>query len=230
MYHLEIEGTKYQLDQEWSVETWLKLHKWDSEQSWQWPKMLEIASGAPAEMVAQLDETLQHEAMVIVTANMVPSWASLKTKIDTHQFIDLDALTIGQFVDLEVALGRGLETNLDWLVATLYDCNRKEVLKWSYEDAFAALQTWYVYRKNLLEDYEALFEQGDDEDGGYSPKVDPAHNWFDMLMVLAEEQFLNIHKVVERPVKEALNFLAWKKDQAKKAELEQKKLQMMTRR
>ena len=229
MYSLEIEGKKYQLDQEWNVNTWLQLHKWNPEEQWQWPKMIEIASGAPAELVAELDYDIQYEAILIVTGNMVPNWAQLQTKIGSYKLINIENLTIGQFVDLEVALSRGLEKNLDWLVSILYDCPKKDVLTWNYEWAFAALQTWYVHRKNILEGYTDLFELGEVEEDSRTIKVDPAHNWYDLLMVLAEEQFLNIHQVVDRPVHEALNFLAWKKDQAKKAELERKKLEMTRR-
>lgn len=230
MYNLEIEGKNYQLDQEWTVETWLQLHKFDFAMEFMWPKIIEIASGAPADLVAKIGEDLQIEAIAIINANMVPNWAQLKTKMDGHSLINFDDLTIGQFVDLEVALGRGLETNLDWLIAILYKCDREEILKWNYETAFAALQTWYVTRKNLLESYEDLFETSEVEEDSRAIKVDPANNWYDILMVLANENFLDIHKVVDRPVKEALNFLVYKKDQAKKAELEQKKLEMQYKR
>ena len=229
MYHLEIENTKYRLDAEWSVDTWLKLHKWDHEQEWLWPKIIELASGAPADLVALLDHTIQYESILIIGANMSPNWAQLKLEVEGHKMIRFEDLTIGQFIDLEVALSRGLETNLDWLISTLYNCDRKEVLNWNYETAFAALQTWYVHRKGLLESYSDLFEQNEGEEEGYGPKIDPAHNWYDFLMVLADEDFLKIHKVVERPAIEALNFIAWKKDQAKKQELEQKRLQMLKR-
>lgn len=227
MFNLEIEGKKYRLDQEWTVETWLKLHKWDATQPWQWAKMIEVACGAPSELVAQIDENVQAEAMTVITGNMVPSWATLQTSIDQHKLQDFDGLTIGQLVDLEVALGRGLESNLDWLIATLYNCDRKQVLKWNYEWAFAALQTWFVYRRNIYNEYASLFDTNEGTTEG--PKDDPAYAWFDMLMALADEKFLNIHKVVDRPFREALNFLAWKKDQDKKLEIEQKKLQMMKR-
>lgn len=230
MYSLQIGDKKYQLDQEWNVNTWLQLHKWNPEEQWQWPKMIEIASGAPAQLVAELDYDIQHEAILIVTGNMIPSWAQLQTKIGSYKLLNIEDLTIGQFIDLEVALARGLEKNLDWLVSVLYDCPKRDVLTWNYEWAFAALQTWFVHRKKLLEEYASLFEFEDqDERDQDLPKVDPAHNWYDMLMVLADEEFLNISQVVDRPVYEALNFLSWKKDQAKKAELEQKKLQMSRR-
>jgi len=46
------------------------------------------------------------------------------------------------------------------------------------------------------------------------------------LMMLADEKFLNIKDASERPIYEALNYMAWRKDQAKKEELERKKLKL----
>jgi hypothetical protein len=45
-------------------------------------------------------------------------------------------------------------------------------------------------------------------------------------MILADEKFLNIDMASNRPVYEALNFLAWKKDMADKEELERKKMKL----
>jgi len=52
-------------------------------------------------------------------------------------------------------------------------------------------------------------------------RVDPAYNWYQFLMVLCDEKFLDINKVVDEPIIQALNFLAFKKD---KAENEKRRL------
>lgn len=228
MYSLEIEGKKYQLDREWTIKQWMALHKFDLEQEWMWPQIVATASGAPLDLMNRVSEETMSQAISIVATNMVPSWAELKTQIASHKLMDFTKLSIGEFVDLEVALARGLHTNLNSMIATLYSTTNQTVDSWNYEDGFAALQSWFVKRKQLLQDYEDLFESNDATDSR-APMQDPAHNWYDLLMVLADEEFLNIQYVVDRPAIEALNFLAWKKDQARKQELEQKKL-MMTRR
>ena len=227
MYSLNINGIKYPLDKEWTLKEWMDLHKFDTSQEFLWPRMISQATGAPSELVYQIDHEVLHQAMVVITRNMQPSWVSLSPTYKGQKFIDLNKLTIGQFIDLEVALSRGLESNLHWLVGTLYSTEGESCLEWNYEVGFAAVQTWYVRRKQIYSEYEDLFDM---EDGDGTPSnEDPGHAWYDMLMVLADGEFLNIQHVVDRPMIEALNFLAWKKDQARKLELEQKKLQMTRR-
>lgn len=226
MLVLEINGKDYRLDPEWTVEAWIALHKFNMQDDFLWAQIISLATGAPLELCAALEYEIKKEAIIVISNNMYPTWSQLKTKIDRFELIDFDKLTIGQFIDLEVALGRGVSKNLDWMLSVLYNCEKTDCLKWNYEWAYAALQTWYVKRKELLESFEDLFDQSEDGDNS-GPQVDPAHGWYDLIMVLANEEFSHIERVVERPAIEALNFLAWKKDQARKAQLEQKKQQML---
>jgi hypothetical protein len=221
-YTIEIEGKEWRLDPEWTVETYMKLQKFDVELDWTWPQVISVASGAPADLLQQVNYSVKLDAIKIISSALTPMWAEHKPMYKGYKFIDTTKLTIGQLVDLEVAFGRGLESNLDWLVATLYDAPRAQVQQWSYEVAWTALQTWLHFRRDFLDNYKDLFEGGD-PDGS---KQDPAHGWFDILMILSDEKFLNIQHVVDRPAYEAFNFLAWKKDQARKAELEIKKQQL----
>lgn len=227
-YTLEINGTDWELDREWTLETYMKLLRFDVNFSLTWPQMIATASGAPTELVALIPEEVQAQAITVIQANLEPTWSEFKPNIGALHFMNLDKLTIGQFVDLEVALGRGMQTNMDWMLATLYGTTRKQALQFNYETCWAALNTWYAKRQEILASYEDLFS-GSGDDGSDGPSEDPAHAWFDMLMTLADEKFLNLQYVVDRPVWEALNFLAWRADQARKAELELKKQQMLNR-
>ena len=44
--------------------------------------------------------------------------------------------------------------------------------------------------------------------------------WYNAIIALADEDFLKIHQVTERPYRECLNFLNWKKAKAQREKLE----------
>ena len=78
----------------------------------------------------------------------------------------------------------------------------------------------------MYKKYASLFEIDDSEPEEVINKQDSAYVWYDMLMVLSDEKFLNIKQATERPVYEALNFISWKKDKAREEELQRKKLKL----
>ena len=89
-------------------------------------------------------------------------------------------------------------------------------------NALVAATEW---RQDTYRDYDEFFELSDnrgDEDVVVSLEGIQLM-WYNAVLVLAEKQFLNIQHVVERPYKEALNFLTWKKNEASKMQLEQLK-------
>jgi len=57
-------------------------------------------------------------------------------------------------------------------------------------------------------------------------KVDPAYNWYAFIMVLCNDDFLKIDEVVEKPIIQALNYLAYIKD---KKEEENKRINELQR-
>lgn len=86
-----------------------------------------------------------------------------------------------------------------------------------------------MWREGLYKQYASLFEIEDSEVEGAENEPqgpDAAYAWYDFLMVLSDEKFLNIQRASERGVYEALNYMAWVKDQAKKRELEAKRLKI----
>jgi len=224
MYKLEIGDLTYELNGKWTVQEWQELKKYDASLDFTWPKLLSTATGAPLELCAKIpDETLQ-VGVALVSSLLQPSWSSPAKTYRQGKLTEFDKLTIGQFIDCEVAIGRGLETWMHLLVGSLYNAEPEKVKTWEIQKIYPAVHNYLNWRMDLYKKYESLFEFNEsDEDG---PKTDAGYIWYDMLMVLSDEKFLNIKAAAERPVFEALNYIAWRKDQAKKEELERKKLKV----
>ena len=224
MYKLTIGENTYELDGNWTIAEWQELMKFDINTEMLWPKLLATATGAPVEMCVKIPtETLQ-VGVALVSSLLQPTWQRPKKTHGGGKLKDFNSLSIGDFMDCEVAIGRGLDKWVHLLVGTLYGVNFEDCLTWKIQDFYPVVHNYLNWRKDVYKKYEALFELGEADDD--APKGDPAYAWYDLLMMLADEKFLNIKDASERPIYEALNYMAWRKDQAKKEELERKKLKL----
>ncbi len=64
--------------------------------------------------------------------------------------------------------------------------------------------------KNLFNIQNDIIEEAQNYEG---TPTDVAHVWYDTTMILADGKFLNIEPALNRPLLEALNYLAWNKTQ-----------------
>lgn len=223
MYNLQIGKDTYELDGSWTIEEWMELKKLDLSLDILWPKLISMATKAPIEQCALIPKETLEVGVALVGSLMAPDWFEPKKRYLRGELLDFDRMTIGQFMDCEVAVGRGLDRWMHLLVGTLYNVDAKDCLNWDIRKVYPAVHNYFNFRIELYKKYDSLFEIEDQDEEDVSNQ-DPAYAWYDMLMVLADEKFLNIKDATERPIYEALNYMAWKKDMAKKQELEKKKL------
>ena len=228
MYKLNLKGREFEIRENYTIEEWINLQKWDASIEANWPRLLSEAVGMSIEEAKEIPmETLQ-VAIGLLLVTLSPDHSKLEISIDNYGLIDFDAITFGQFVDLEVLLSRDPRKTLDRMVAVLYGA--KETKHWQLKDTWPALQKYLVFRKSVYSSYKALFEIDDIDAGTETELRDQSHAWYDMIMILADEKFLNIEAVVDRPMVEAFNFLAWKKDQQIKQQLALQKQKQQSRR
>lgn len=226
MYKLEIGEDTYTLDGSWTIEQWMELQKYDSSLDIMWPKLISKATGAPIEQCVQIPNETLEVGVALVASLMAPSWSKPKKRYLKGELVEFDRMTIGQFMDCEVAVGRGLDKWMHLLIGTLYNVNIESCLHWELKTVYPAAHAYMNWRLDLYKKYDSLFELSERDSEDTENASDSAYAWYDMLMVLADEKFLNIKDAAERPVYEALNYMAWKKDMAKKEELERKKLKI----
>lgn len=225
MYELQIGTDTYNLDGDWTVKQWQELMKLDVKSEFLWPKLLSQATGAPLELCADIPLETLEVGVALVGSLLQPSWQTPKKRYLRGELKDYSKFTIGDFIDAEVAVGRGLDKWIHLLIGTLYGVEPESVWNWKIQDVYPVVHNYLNWRIDIYKQYEALFDlnEGGEDDG---PKTDPAYAWYDLLMMLADEKFLNIEAATQRPIFEALNYMAWRKDQAKKEELERKKLKI----
>ena len=171
---------------------------------------------------------VEEEDLATLLAICLIPLSALEKAEKTIPSLNMETLTFGQFVDLDVVSHRGLKQNLPELIAILHEVEVAEVLEQPIDLYWPAVQEWLDFRSKLYSSYSGFFgiEENDArEAGGEQESHDAARVWYTAMMILADEDFLKIHQVVERPVIEAMNFLAYIKDKRFRERQEQKQRQ-----
>ena len=228
MYKLNVKGQEFDIREDYTIEQWLRLQRWDSSIEENWVRLLSEATGMPMDQAKEIPLETMQVAIGLLMVTLSPDHCALQPAIDDHNIIDFDTMTFGQFVDLEVLLSRDPRKTLDKMIAVLYGA--KATSHWLLRDAWPALQKYMIFRKSIYSQYKALFEIDDVDRDSVEEVADQSHAWLDMIMILADEKFLNVHVAVERPMIEALNYLAWRKDQAIKQEIALQKQKQQSKR
>ncbi len=114
---------------------------------------------------------------------------------------------------------------------TLFEDLREEVdiengrSPFFYRRAFRRLTKRYMAQPNLfIRDERKDNNEAEMEGTGSKSTMTPAHAWYETIMVLTGGTFKDIEYVVNRPFREAFNFLAWKKTKMLEEQMELNKM------
>lgn len=209
-----------------SIETFQKAVVWNIEDLKNLKPFVATIIGCPMYHLDKLDE----EVLAFITGtclskmNMQQSdlLLTIEDQETYYNLMDFDEMTFGQFIDIDTYISKGAALNLSKIVSVLYGVNERECLQWNVEKVWAALQAVAQWRISIYKEYDEFFELEDNEDVGEVEESEPNIQlmWWESTMALANEDFLKVHQVVERPLREAMNFLTWKKAKVQKEKLE----------
>lgn len=225
MYKLVVEDKEYNLPEDMTLETWTALSNWNPVAA-NYPQIISIAMGMPLKVVDTIPDDTKELAVALILALTSPDWKNIKPEYNGGKLINLDKITLGQFVDLEVAISNSLYKNIKQVVSVLYGTEVKPNTKLG--DVWGAVTYYMNWRILLYKQYKGLFNIDIDNEevieNTPSKNVNSAHVWYDIVMTLADNKFLNIEPTVNRPLVEALNWLAWNKDRIRKEQEELNKI------
>jgi len=145
----------------------------------------------------------------------------LHEQIDGHSLKPFDQLTFGEWVDIDTMMYQDTSAHIKDIGAIIYDAKVEDVLQWNIKDLGPSIKALSEWRVQVYKEHDEFFEIGDNPKGdGESQKANVALIWYDAIMTLANEEFINIERVIGRPYKEALNYLTWKKAKIAKEKME----------
>jgi hypothetical protein len=173
---------------------------------------------APVKLVKQIGyEDLQWIKLILVQPLATSEHALIKGQIHGFKLIDFDKTTIGQFADLDVLTAEGIQSNIALITSILYSAPIEEVYGWNIMWILPSLQQWKTYREQIYMGYKNLFGIDEVDPDSEEPvdetpvKVDNRQAWYELLMTLCNDRYLDLERVTERPLIEALNYLAYMK-------------------
>lgn len=184
-------------------------------------QIISAAFGVPMNEVALLPAETKKLATLIVRAILSQPAQNELTPIKFNE------LKIGELVDIEIWINRGIVPNYVKLADQLIEGEITEDTY--YNDVAPIIEKFYKYRISLYKQYPSLFGGGGDnneevEDKQFKTPITQV--WYNIIMLLAEGKFINIHQVIERPAIEAFNWLTWKKNEQMKEIQQMKKIEL----
>ena len=210
MNALVIGDKEYQLPENLSIKQWMEIQKQPFNTDWQ----ISVAMGVPMDEVAIIPDKTKELLNSLITVILHPAFV----KLNKTNLINVNDLKLGQFIDLEVYIGEGYNKHLDSIIKVLYQTDNVNNL--TINEVWGGIEYYMKWRILLYKQYKNLFnadiEDIDVDEIQQDKAVKTAHIWMDIVMVLADGKFLNMDAVLEKPVIQALNWLAWNKDNKRK--------------
>ena len=213
MITINIEDIDYQITSKPTIEEWQSLMKYDFNEYSQWTAIIHTLTGAPIDQLDNMDWQQKHLAVVMVAHALTE-----RTEVPLPDFNELE---FGVWVDAEYYFAMGLEKSLHLIV------DRVGHTTTDAQEAMYVIETYMTWRDSIYRQYSALFsyEDPDIEDMAKTNKqtaTEVAKGWYKILVDLASDDVLKIDAVTKLNIKEALNFMALRKEK-QTAELNRQK-------
>jgi hypothetical protein len=218
MIKMTINNEVYEVPQVLTVEQWSQLIKWDFLDESNWPRLINIVTNAPIELLKEAPREPLELGIVFI--------ASIMNKREKVAVKDFDTLRLGEWIDLDVYLTMGVDKTIKDIL---------KVLEVEVENAHQA--QWIIdelvkWRSHVYKSYSALF--GIDEYSKAEEEYQPTANegmksakgWYKVLVELSNDDPLKVGPVTELGYREAFNFMALRKEKA----LEEKERQLKQKR
>ena len=230
-FELNIADKTYSIPDYYTLGQWAKMNQWDMKDPNDWVFLIADALGVNTPgLIMQLKEEDQQQFEFLFSITL--SALSLKAgdfnnKVRGHKMLELESITLGTFVDLDILASENKKQ--DQLFAKLFDMSLEEARALPVQEALPALQMYANWRRSVYRSYATLFDYNDHnqiDEGAPERKstMTPAHAWYEAVMVLCGGTFRDIDYVVNRPFREAFNFLAWKKTKMLEEQMELNKM------
>ena len=206
MIKMTIEDQVFELPEALTIEQWQNAIKWDFEDSTYWPHIIHAVTGISLHLLKDVNHDSLELAIVFISAVM--------QQRKEVPMMDLNKMTFGQWVDLDIYGTFGADKKLRDMMDILYpDCKDAAEALW-------VLDKYIEFKKFMTRQYKELFGYTEDvpEDVENMP-IDPmqaAKSWYKVMVNLANNDVLKLDAVASEPLKKILNFMALQKEEALK--------------
>lgn len=224
-FSFTIGTNEYTVPEVVTVELFQRAISWNIEDKKNHKPFVSVMTDCPIQDLNALDEEIFNVVLAVCVSRMNFEDTELRHNIGGFRLLDFTTMTFGQFVDIDILIADGMTKHTVELVHRLYGINENAAASKDVREVWKALVAAADFRQSVYIEHNEFFDIDSSQE---NDDIEISINnlqlmWYNAILVLAEQKFLNIQHVVERPYKEALNFLTWKKNEASKAQLEQLK-------
>ena len=202
MVTLKVDGRRYKIDGNPTIEQWMQLQKWDFESPVHWQYIIEAVTGLPFYVIREMDSDQQRLAVTMIAYSM-----SERKQV---RLPDFDGLTFGHFVDMEYLIAMGTDKTLDRMMLRL-GCDHKHT-----QEALYVAEKYINWRNNIFKQYTGLFGLNDlpvDDEYQEKPNAkEVAGSWYRVIVELGNDDLTKLDEITNKPVKEVRNFMAIRKE------------------
>ena len=215
MVKININDKQFAIPQRLTINQYNSLLSFDWEDPKYYPMIVSQLINAPLPLLAKADPKSLALGIVFAVKAM-----NERKEVD---MLNLDEITFGEFIDLDVYLTIGIEKHFKDIAKIL--CPKAEFS----DEVMWAIEKYVAFRTFTYRQYKILFGITDHDIYDAEPdeikKTQIAKSWYNIIVNIAKENILYIDRVTEQPLKKALNFMALQKEKAVEENLKKQQQQ-----
>ena len=206
-----------------TVELFQRAIAWDIEDKKNHKPFVSAMTDCPIHELNILDDATFNVVLAVCVSRINFEDTELRHNIGGFRLLDFTTMTFGQFVDIDILIADGMTKHTVELVHKLYGIPEEAAASKDVREVWKTLVAVAEFRQSVYMEHNEFFDiDNSHKDDDIEISINNLQlMWYNAILVLAEGKFLNIQHVVERPYKEALNFLTWKKSEMAKEQLKQ---------
>jgi len=194
---------------------------WDIEELKNLKPFMATILNCPIYKLNMMDEEVFYFISGILIHRIDVSDVEVVDQIEEFKLRKFEDFTFGEWVDLDTFISKSATQNVTKIASILYGADEEICKDWDIKEVWGAIVEANKWRETVYKEYDEFFELGESEESDEDASdANIQLMWYQSIIVLADDDFLKIHQVVERPYREALNYLTWKKSQVQKQKLE----------
>jgi len=215
MVKININDKQFAIPQRLTINQYNSLLSFDWEDPKYYPMIVSQLINAPLPLLAKADPKSLALGIVFAVKAM--------NERKEVEMLNLDEITFGEFIDLDVYLTIGIEKHFKDIAKIL--CPKAEFS----DEVMWAIEKYVAFRTFTYRQYKILFGITDNDIYDAEPdeikKTQIAKSWYNIIVNIAKENILYIDRVTEQPLKKALNFMALQKEKAVEENLKKQQQQ-----
>lgn len=198
---------EYKVPHYLTIEKWCELQKWSLENVNNHDKLISILMGVDILKVMTFPEEIKQTAIFILSSILFH-----KEKSNFGELRNFNEFNIGQFIDMEVYIAGGIHNYIEEIVELIWEGVEYDP-EFPAHEVYDGIQKYFNFRKTIFNKYKSFFGFDENKKNDTTmTHIDVARTWYQLLLILANGEFLKMNEASEQPLISSLNFLSYDKD------------------